>query len=466
MTQDSSVLLRGAERLPVPGPLSTNLYNRDAAVLSGSMGRVYPFVMERGVGCEVWDVDGQRYLDMAAGIAVVSTGHSHPKVLQAMHNQLDKFVHMAGTDFVNEQMVTVAEKLARSMPGNDQWQVFLTNSGTEGIEAAIKLARHSTGRQGIISFLGSFHGRSYGSMSLTASKSTQRKGHFPLVPGVFHAFYANPYRTPFGIDAEHVTQATLDYIEKTMFGTIAPPNDIAAIVIEPIQGEGGYIVPTQGFLCGLRQICDRHGILLIYDEVQSGVGRTGKMWGFEHDMEQNCAGCTHCKSMSRSGCTPDILVTAKGLGAGMPIGGIVARKSIMERWAEGSHGSTYAGNALACAAANTVLDLVQGGLMHNAAHVGAHLMNGLRDLQSRYACIGDVRGRGLMIGVDFVLDRTTREPARAQANAMMEEAFKRGMLILTCGYSTIRFCPPLVLTVGEADEALERFEATIKAVWK
>ena len=467
VTKDISVALRGSDVLPVPGPRGQALVARDADILAACMGRVYPFAMDKGVGCEVWDVDGHRYLDMAAGIAVVSTGHSHPQVIGAMQSQLQRFVHMAGTDFVNEQMVSVAEKLAATMPGTDQWQVFLTNSGTEAIEAAIKLARHATGRQGIISFLGAFHGRSYGSMSLTASKSTQRRGHMPLVPSVFHAFYANPYRTPFGIPAEQVTQATLDYIEKTLFGTIAPPSDIAAIILEPIQGEGGYIVPAPGFLCGVRQICDRHGILLIYDEVQSGVGRTGKMWAHQHESSAVGSGaCAHCSMSKVHGCTPDILVTAKGLGAGMPIGGIVARRELMDRWSAGAHGSTYAGNAIACAAANQVLNLVNGGLAANAATVGAHLKQGLIELQSRYACIGDVRGRGLMLGVDFVLDRATKEPAKALADTIMEEAFRRGMLILTCGYSTIRFCPPLVLSIAEADEALERFEATIKAVWK
>ena len=464
MTKEINVALRGSQRLSVPGTRGSSLVARDAAVLAATMGRVYPFAMEKGLGSEVWDVDGNRYLDMAAGIAVISTGHSHPAVRQAMHAQIDKFVHMAGTDFVNEQMVNVAEKLAATMPGPDEWQVFLSNSGTEAIEAAIKLARHATGRQGIISFLGAFHGRSYGAMSLTASKSTQRRGHMPLVPGTFHAFYANPYRTPFGIAPEHVTQAALDYIEKTLFSTVIHPSDMAAIVVEPIQGEGGYIVPAPGFLCGLRQICDRYGILLIYDEVQSGVGRTGKMWAHQHESSAVGNGaCAHCKMASAHGCTPDILVTAKGLGAGMPIGGIIARKALMDRWLPGAHGSTYAGNAVACAAANAVLDLVNGGIMQNAAEVGAHLKNGLHQLQARYDIIGDVRGRGLMLGVDFVLNKETREPAKQLADEIMEEAFHRGMLILTCGYSTIRFCPPLVLTKSEADEALERFEATIQA---
>lgn len=466
MTQNVKPTLRGSTPLPVPGTKGKALVARDAAVLAATMGRVYPFAMEKGIGSEVWDVDGNRYLDMAAGIAVVSTGHSHPKVIAAMHNQIDKFVHMAGTDFVNEQMVNVAEKLAATMPQNEPWQVFLTNSGTESIEAAMKLARAATGRQGIISFLGAFHGRSYGAMSITASKAAQRRGHFPMVPGMFHAFYANPYRTPFGIEKERVTQATLDYIEKTMFTTIAPPQDIAAIILEPIQGESGYIVPTPGFLCGLRQLCDRHGILLIYDEVQSGVGRTGKMWAHQH--ESGATGgadsiCAHCKKTKSQGCTPDIVVTAKGLGAGMPIGGIIAKKSLMERWPEGSHGSTYAGNALACAAANVVLDLVKEELCTNAADVGAHLKAGLESLAKRYDVIGDVRGRGLMLGVDFVLNKETKEPAKQLAGEIMEEGFRRGMLILTCGYSTIRFCPPLVLTKPEADEALERFEATIQA---
>ncbi len=448
----------------IPGPRAAALVDRDQKVFAPCMGRVYPFVMERGTGCEVWDVDGNRYLDFNAGIAVVSAGHSHPQIVRAVQEQATRFIHMAATDFYNEPMVTLGEKLVATMPRAYDWQVFLANSGTEAVEAAIKLARYATGRQGIIAFFGGFHGRSYGALSLTASKPVQRRSYFPLVPGTFHAFYANPYRPPFGVDPSRVTEACLSYIEDTLFRTVAPPHDIAAIVVEPIQGEGGYVVPAPGFLCGLRRLCDQYGILLILDEVQSGVGRTGTMWAFEYECPSGASGaCAACDCAQPVGCVPDILVTAKGLGGGVPIGAIVARKAFTSLWAPGSHGNTFGGNALACAAANEVIDLVRSELAANAARVGAHLMRGLRDLQQRYEVIGDVRGRGLMIGVEFVNDRKTREPAPALAQRVMEEAFRRGLLILTCGASTIRLCPPLVLTEAQVDEGLAIFEAALRS---
>jgi 4-aminobutyrate aminotransferase len=434
----------------IPGPRARAMVERDSRVFAPCAGRVYPFVIDRGEGCYVWDVDGTRYLDMNAGIAVVSAGHSHPRVVKAIQEQATRFIHMAGTDFYNEPMIKVGEKLVSMMPSAHDWQLFLTNSGTEAVEASIKLARYVTGRQGIVAFFGAFHGRSYGSLSLTASKPVQRRGYYPLVPGTFHAFYANPYRTPFDVDPARVTEECLNYIEKTLFHTIAPPRDVAAIIVEPIQGEGGYVVPAPGFLKGLREMCDQYGILLIADEVQSGIGRTGKMWAFEHE-----------------DVVPDIVASAKGLGGGMPIGAMIARKELTEQWEPGSHGNTFGGNGLACAAAYEVLSLVEEELAANAAHVGAYLLQGLHTLQERYPQIGDVRGRGLMIGVDFVKDRATREPARALAHEIMERAFERGLLLLTCGASTIRLCPPLVLTTEQADEALTIFEATLQeCIWK
>lgn len=465
MTLSSDTLTSAtADVLAVPGPRAEALVARDREVYAPCMGRVYPFAIDRGLGCEVWDIDGNRYLDFNAGIAVVSTGHSHPRVVKAIQEQATRFIHMAATDFYNEQMVRLGEKLTGTMPNQHDWQVFLTNSGTEAIEAAIKLARYVTGRQGIIAFYGAFHGRSYGALSLTASKPAQRRGYYPLVPGTFHAFYANPYRPPLGIDPARTTEACLSYIEDTLMHTVAPPRDIAAIVVEPIQGEGGYVVPSPGFLCGLRKLCDQYGILLILDEVQSGVGRTGKMWAFEQECLADASGaCATCGQQPPLGCVPDILASAKGLGSGMPIGAIVAREDLTRLWEPGSHGSTYAGNALACAAANEVLDLVQSELAENAARVGAYLMHGLKELQQRYEVIGDVRGRGLMIGVEFVKNRVTKEPARALSHQIMEEAFRRGLLILTCGSSTIRFCPPLVLTEAQVDEGLNLFEAALRA---
>jgi 4-aminobutyrate aminotransferase len=443
-----------SENVAIPGPKGLAMVERDKAVFAPCAGRVYPFVIERGQGAHVWDVDGNRYLDLNAGIAVVAAGHSHPRLVRAIQEQATKFIHMAGTDFYNEPMVRLGEKLVATMPSTAtagqqaarDWQVFLCNSGTEAVEASIKLARYVTGRQGIVAFFGAFHGRSYGSLSLTASKPVQRRGYYPLVPGTFHAFYANPYRRPLDVDPARVTEVCLDYIEHTLFHTIAPPRDVAAIIVEPIQGEGGYIVPSPGFLKGLRAICDQYGIMLIFDEVQSGIGRTGKMWAFEHE-----------------GVVPDIVASAKGLGGGMPIGAMIARTELTSLWEPGSHGNTYGGNALACASACEVLDLVQEELADNAARVGDYLKQGLEELQGRYEQIGDVRGRGMMIGVDFVKDRDTCDPARALAHGIMEESFRRGLLLLTCGASTIRFCPPLVLTEAEVDEGLTIFESVLRA---
>ncbi|MBC8076439.1 MAG: acetyl ornithine aminotransferase family protein [Chloroflexales bacterium] len=429
----------------IPGPLARALVERDTRVMAPCSGRVYPLVIARGQGCAVWDVDGNQFLDMTAGIAVLAAGHSHPRLVRAIQDQATKFTHMAGTDFYNEPMIRAAEKLVSLMPGGAGWQVFFGNSGTEAVEASIKLARYVTRRQNIIAFYGAFHGRSYGSLSLTASKPYQRRGFFPMLPGVTHAFYANPFRPPLGVDAERVTPVCLDFIEQTLFATTTPPDEVAAIIVEPIQGEGGYVVPAPGFLQGLREICDRHGILLIADEVQSGVGRTGAMWAFEHE-----------------GVVPDIVASAKGLGGGMPIGAMIAREELTRQWQPGAHGNTYGGNAISCATAYETLCLVEEGLMGNATRVGRHLMASLKDLQHRTPQIGDVRGRGLMIGVELV--DAAGAPAKVLANAVMDEAFRRGLLLLTCGASTIRFCPPLVLTMEEADQAVALFEDAIHAV--
>ncbi|HEX6290777.1 MAG TPA: acetyl ornithine aminotransferase family protein [Herpetosiphonaceae bacterium] len=431
-----------------PGPVSQTIVRRDTQVLAPVSGRVYPFVMERGLGCEVWDADGNRYLDFNAGIAVVATGHSHPRVVKAIQDQAAKFIHMAATDFYNEPQVRLGEKMTSLMPKSDEWRIFFANSGTESVEAAIKLARYATGRQGIIAFFGAFHGRSYGSLSLTASKPRQRAGYFPLLPGVEHAYYPNPYRPPLGSDPSRVVDTCLDYIEHTLFETVLPPGEVAAIVIEPIQGEGGYIVPPQDWFPRLRTLCDRHGILLVADEVQSGVGRTGKMWGFEH-----------------FGVMPDIVTSAKGLGSGMPIGACIARKDLTDNWLPGAHGNTYGGNALACTAAYETLCLVEEELMENAREVGGYMQACLEQIAARSNNIGQIRGKGLMIGCEFVKDKATREPDHDGAEQVMVDAFRRGLLLLTCGKSTIRFCPPLVLTREQVDEGLAIFEETIQAVY-
>lgn len=432
-----------------PGPQAQEIVRRDTQVLAPVSGRVYPFVIDRGVGCEVWDVDGNRYLDFNAGIAVVATGHSHPRVVKAVQEQAAKFIHMAGTDFYNEPQVKLGERLISTMPADHDWRVFLGNSGTEAVEASIKLARYATGRQGIIAFFGAFHGRSYGSLSLTASKVRQRAGYFPLLPGVAHAYYPNPYRPPLGSDPAKVVDTCLDYIERTLFETVMPPSEVAAIVAETIQGEGGYLVPPADWFPRLRALCDKYGILLVLDEVQSGIGRTGKMWAFEH-----------------FGIVPDIVASAKGLGSGMPIGACIARKELTDNWLPGAHGNTYGGNALAAVAAYETLGLVQDELMENAQRVGAYLRQELQGIADRTNNIGKVRGEGLMIGVEFVQDKTSKVPDPDGAERVMVEAFRRGLLLLTCGKSTIRFCPPLVLTREQVDEGLAIFEETVQAVYE
>ncbi|HEY0737339.1 MAG TPA: aminotransferase class III-fold pyridoxal phosphate-dependent enzyme, partial [Herpetosiphonaceae bacterium] len=342
----------------------------------------------------------------------------------------------------------LGEKITSVMPKGHDWRVFFANSGTESVEAAIKLARYATGRQGIIAFFGAFHGRSYGSLSLTASKPRQRAGYFPLLPGVEHAYYPNPFRPPMGGSSERVVDACIDYIEHTLFETVLPPGDVAAIIVESIQGEGGYIVPPEDWFPRLRALCDKHGILLIADEVQSGVGRTGKMWAIEH-----------------FGIVPDIITSAKGLGSGMPIGACIARKELTDNWLPGAHGNTYGGNALACTAAYETLCLVEEELMANAREVGGYLMQCLEQIATRSNNIAQVRGKGLMIGCEFVKDKATKEPDHDGAEQIMVDAFRRGLLVLTCGKSTIRFCPPLVLTKEQVDEGLSIFEETVQAVY-
>ncbi len=428
----------------LPGPKARALIARDTAVVSPSYPRDYPFAMSHGRGAEVWDVDGNRFLDFMAGIAVCSTGHSHPKVVAAVTEAAQKFLHIS-SDYWHEGQVALGERIAELAPMGEPAMSFFAQSGTESVEGALKLARYVTGRSRFIGFLGGFHGRTMGSLSFTASKYTQQKGFFPTMPGVTHVPYPNPYRPL--LAGEDQGAAVLNYIENMLFQSNVPPSEVAAILVEPIQGEGGYLVPPPGFLEGLRALCDRHGILLIFDEVQSGIGRTGKMFASEH-----------------WGVQPDIMTLAKGLGSGLPIGMVVAKRSIMSQWKRGAHGNTYGGNPICCAAAIATLDLVRGGLMQNAARMGDHFMQRLQELQARHAVIGEVRGRGLMIGMELVTDRHSRTAARELCDRFITRAYENGLLLLSCGQSTVRFMPPLTVNAAEIDEAVAILDATFGEV--
>jgi 4-aminobutyrate aminotransferase len=414
---------------------------RDHAHLSPSYTRSYPFVMARGRGSEVWDVDGRRYIDFTTGIAVTNTGHCHPAVVQAIKDQADRFLHMSGTDFYYPPQIELAERLNRVAPMRGPTRVFFSNSGTEAIEAAMKLARYHTRRPRFLAFYGAFHGRTYGALSLTASKVVQRRGFAPLLPGVVHAVYPNPFRNPW--PGREPGQAALDYIENHLFKTTVPPDEVAAIIVEPIQGEGGYIVPPDTFLPGLRALCNRYDILLVLDEVQTGMGRTGRMFACEH-----------------WGVEPDILCLAKGIASGLPLGAIIAPAAIMN-WPPGAHASTFGGNPLACAAALATLDLLEGGLIEMAATTGAYLQERLCDLAGRFPVIGDVRGKGLMLAIEFVRDRHANEPDSDLRNRVIERAFVNGLLLIGCGVSGIRFIPALNIPRDLVDEALTLLERSL-----
>jgi 4-aminobutyrate aminotransferase len=417
---------------------------RDALVVSPAYPREYPFVMSHGKGAEVWDVDGNRFLDFAAGIAVCSTGHSHPAVVQAVKDAAERFLHIS-SDYWHEGQVRLGERLNELSPMKQPVMSFFAQSGTESVEAALKLARYVTGRGRFIGFLGGFHGRTMGSLAFTSSKTTQQKGFFPAMAGVTHVPYPNDYR-PLFVGADQ-GRAVLQYIEEVLFVHNVPPGEVAAILVEPIQGEGGYLVPPDGFLAGLRALCDRHGILLIFDEVQSGIGRTGKMFASQHwDV------------------APDIMTLAKGLGSGLPIGMMVAKRSIMQKWSRGAHGNTFGGNPLCCAAALATLDLVEHAYCDNAARVGAYFMGKLRGLADKYPVIGDIRGKGLMIGMELVTDAPGKTPAREICDAVIGRAYHNGLLLLSCGQSTVRFMPPLMIRESDVDEAVELLDGTMADV--
>ncbi len=429
---------------PAPGSKARQIIQRDQQVVSRSYPRAAPFVMDHGIGSEVWDVDGNRFIDLAAGIAVCTTGHAHPKVVAAIRQQAERFIHIS-SDYYHLGWVELSEKLASIAPFAEPARVFLANSGAEAVEAAVKLARHHSGRQQFIGFHGAFHGRTIGALAFTSSKAIQRRGFSPLMPGVTHVPFPNPYRPVLQATSDDYGETVVDYIENVVFKTVVPPDDCAAILVEPIQGEGGYVVPADGFFPALRKLCDRHGILLIVDEVQSGIGRTGKWWAIEH-----------------WGVEPDIVCFAKGVASGLPLGGILARATVMD-WPEGAHGNTFGGNPVACSAALATLELVESELMANAAAMGEFALDALAEIQSRHPAVGEVRGKGLMVGAELVLDHGTKRPDHELRERVLQEAFERGVLMLGAGESAVRVVPALSINQGLLDEGLRILEASLSA---
>jgi 4-aminobutyrate aminotransferase len=419
---------------------------QDARVISPSYTRSYPLVAKRGRGVVIEDVDGNEFLDFSSGIAVCSTGHCHPDVVEAIQRQAAELIHMSGTDFYYESMVTLAERLSRVAPMPGPHKVYYGNSGTEAIEAAMKLARYHTRRQQIIAFYGAFHGRTMGALSLTASKPQQRRRFAPLVPGVTHIPFPDLYRRPAGTDARQYALDCARFLEEKVFATAVAPEEVAAIFVEPVQGEGGYLPAPPEFLHELRAICDRHGILLVVDEVQSGAGRTGKWWAIEH-----------------SGVEPDIVTIAKGIASGMPLGVVIARAGLMD-WVPGSHASTFGGNPVCIAAALATMDVIERDGLRNTREVGAHIMRRLADWPQRHPIVGDVRGLGLMIGIEIVKDQKTRARAHDEREKIVELAFERDVLLLGAGPNTIRIAPPLIVTRDQADVALEVLDECISIV--
>jgi 4-aminobutyrate aminotransferase len=431
----------------IPGPRARAVIERDEKVVSPSYTRCYPLVVEKGDGAMVEDVDGNRFLDFNAGIAVVATGHCHPQVVEAIQKQAARLIHMSGTDFYYEELTALAEKLNEIAPGGVARRVSFGNSGAEAMEGAIKLARYATKRDKIIAFFGSFHGRTMGALSLTSRRAVQRAGFGPLIPGVVHAPYPYCYRCPYGQKPESCAVECVKHIEDTLLKTICPAEETAAIVVEPVQGEGGYIVPPQKFFDELARVATENGILLVFDEVQSGMGRTGKMFAAEH-----------------FDAVPDIMSVAKGIASGMPVGATVARADLMT-WPPGAHASTFGGNPVACAAALVTIELLQRELVDNAARMGAYLMERLRQWPARFPIVGDVRGLGLMIGIELVRDQTSKEKLPSGLrDRVVELAFRRGLLILGAGDNVLRLCPPLIITRDQCDFALDTLEACLQQV--
>jgi len=435
----------------LPGPNAKRVLAGDDKYISPSYTRSYPLVAKSGRGIVVTDVDGNEFFDFSAGIAVTSTGHCHPEVVAAIQKQAGELIHMSGTDFYYESMITLAERLSKIAPMPGPHRIYYGNSGAEAVEAALKLTRYHTKRQNVIAFFGAFHGRTMGALSLTASKPQQKRRFAPLVPGVTHVRYPDVYRGCSGgaQDAEAFALGCARHIEDKLFKTILPPEEVAAIFIEPVQGEGGYVIAPTPFMQEVRRICDKHGILLVVDEVQSGIGRTGKWWAVEH-----------------TGVQPDIICSAKGIASGMPLGVMMSRADIMD-WVPGSHASTFGGNPVCIAAALATLDVIEKeNLLQNSAEVGAYMLKRMADWTKKHRIVGDVRGRGLMIGVEIVKDQKTKEYGAELRDRIVELAFERGILFLGCGPSTVRIAPPLVVTKDEADAAIDALEESIEIAGK
>ncbi len=430
-----------------PGPRALELLKRDEALISPSYARFYPLVIESGRGCIIRDVDGNEFIDFNSGLAVLNVGHCHPRVVEAIREQVEKFLHYSHTDFYYEQAIKLAEKLSDKVPGDFKKKFYYGNSGAEAVEAAIKLSRWHTRRQKLIAFIGSFHGRTMGAVSLTASKPVQRQYFSPLLPEVEHVPYPYCYRCPFKQTYPDCGLWCVDYIEEYLLHKYVPPDEVAAFIIEPIQGEGGYVVPPPDYFKRLKNLAEEYGILLVVDEIQSGMGRTGRWFAIEH-----------------WGVEPDVLCIAKAIASGLPLGVTVARAELMD-WVPGSHASTFGGNPVSCAAANAVLDVMEEErLLENAEKQGTYILGRLEEMKESSEMIGDVRGKGLMIGVEFVKDKETREPAKKEVGEVIMRCFKRGLAIISCGVSTIRIAPPLIITRELVDSALEILEKTIREV--
>jgi len=430
----------------LPGPEARKVLEKDQRFISQSYTRVYPLVVKRARGAVVEDVDSNRFLDFTSGIAVCNTGHCHPRVVEAIKVQAEQFIHMSGTDFYYDVQSTLAQKLGAITPGPTEKRVFFGNSGAEAIEAALKLARYHTKRPRVLAFLGAFHGRTMGALSLTASKVIHERGFSPLVPGITHIPYAYCYRCPFHLEYPECGVACVEWIREDLFKRSIPPEEVAAIFVEPIQGEGGYIVPPLEFHQKLYELAKEFGILFVADEVQTGMGRTGRMMAMEH-----------------WGIVPDIIALAKGIASGMPLGATVSQTEVMD-WVSGSHASTFGGNPISCQAALTTIELLEEELVENSARVGEYILGRLKEFQKEFEMIGDVRGKGLMIGIELIKDRETKKKAIEERNAVIQRCFEKGLLILGCGENTIRLIPPLIITQREADTALTILKEVMRKV--